>query len=333
MKIHRLLAAGMLFLSTLSQLQAGDKLKALIIDGQNTHSWKTTTPVLKWILEESGRFTVDISTTPPSPPTAPLAPRADASPEQKAAQETALAKWKEQTAAAEAANAELWKQWHPVFKNYDVLVLNYNGQDWPEAVRSEFVTYIRNGGGLVSYHAADNSFPDWPEFNEMIALGGWRGRDEKSGPMVRYRDGKVVLDNSPGAGGTHPRPSEFLVEIREAEHPVTKGLPASWLHSTDELYSKLRGPAKNLTILATAHSSLTGEDEPVLMVITFGKGRVFHTTLGHNPASMVDIGFQATLQRGAEWAATSQVTLPAPKPEEMPSDKIVKREPPFISKK
>jgi hypothetical protein len=329
MKINRLLAAGMLLLSTLPQLQAGDKLKALIIDGQNNHSWKTTTPVLKWILEESGRFTVDISTTPPSQRAAPVAPKADASPEQKAAQETALAKWKEQT----AANAELWKQWRPVFKNYDVLVLNYNGQDWPEAVRSEFVAYIRDGGGLVIYHAADNSFPNWPEFNEMIALGGWGGRNEKSGPMVRYRDGKVVLDNSPGAGGTHGRPSEFLVEIRDAEHPVTKGLPASWLHATDELYSKLRGPATNLTILATAHSSLTGENEPILMVISFDKGRVFHTVLGHDPAAMVDIGFQATLQRGAEWAATGQVTLPAPKPEEMPSDKIVKREPPSIPTK
>ncbi|MEI6278499.1 MAG: ThuA domain-containing protein [Verrucomicrobiae bacterium] len=324
----KILAAGLLVLSSLPQVQAGEKLKALIIDGQNNHSWKTTTPVLKWILEESGRFTVDVSTTPPSPPHAPAAPKADASPEAKDAHAAALAKWKEQNAAADQSNAELWKKWSPDFKSYDVIVSNYNGQDWPEAVRTGFVEYIRTGGGLVIYHAADNSFPGWPEFNEMIAVGGWNGRNEKSGPMVRYRDGKVVFDTSPGAGGAHGKQSEFLVEIRDTEHPVTKGLPSSWLHATDELYSKLRGPAQNLTVLATAHSDLTNENEPILMAVTFGKGRIFHTVLGHAPGSMVDIGFQATLLRGAEWAATGHVTFPAPKPEEMPPDKIVKRDPP-----
>ena len=192
---------------------------------------------------------------------------------------------------------------------------------------------VRNGGGLVIYHAADNSFSGWPEFNEMIAVGGWNGRNEKSGPMVRYRDGKVVLDSSPGAGGTHGKQSEFLVEIRDTEHPVTKGLPSSWLHAKDELYSKLRGPAKNLTVLATAHSDLTNENEPVLMAVTFGKGRVFHTVLGHAPGSMVDTGFQATLLRGTEWCATDCVTLPAPNPEAMPADKIVSHERPEAPEK
>ena len=73
------------------------------------------------------------------------------------------------------------------------------------------------------------------------------------------------------------------------EHPITAGLPEVWMHSSDELYSKLRGPAKNLTLLATAKGDpaqgATGEDEPALMAIRFGKGRIFHTTLGHDAAS------------------------------------------------
>jgi len=68
------------------------------------------------------------------------------------------------------------------------------------------------------------------------------------------------------------------------------GLPQKWMHAKDELYSKLRGPAKNMTVLR------------------YGKGRVFHTVLGHAPAQMRCVGFIVTLQRGTEWAATGRVT-------------------------
>lgn len=334
MNIQRqLITAGALALalSAAAPLHAADKLKALIVDGQNNHSWQTTTPVLKWILEDTGRFTVDVSTTPSSGPAAPRLPKG-AKPEQKAQHQAAMAKWKEEKAAFDETKAGLWKQWRPKFTDYAVIVSNYNGEDWPERVRKEFVDYIRGGGGLVIFHAANNAFPNWPEFNEMIALGGWGGRNEKSGPMIRWRDGKIVRDETPGPGGTHGPRHEFVVDIRNARHPITKGLPARWLHASDELYSKLRGPAKNLTVLATAFAHPdkkgTGEHEPLLMTITYGRGRVFHDALGHDPAAMVSIGFQVTLARGAEWAATGKVTLPPPKPEDMPADRVVTRDPP-----
>ena len=91
-----------------------------------------------------------------------------------------------------------------------------------------------------------------------------------------------------------------------------KGLTPNWLHTPDELYATLVGPAENVTVLATAKSDVTGENEPILMVISYGKGRVFHTTMGHNDVSMRDIGFVTTLDRGAEWAATGKVTQPVP---------------------
>ena len=289
---------AMLFAVAVGASHAGDKLKALIIDGQNNHNWKATTPIIRWTLEQSGRFTVDVSTTPGSGPAA----------------------------------AEQWKAWRPNFRDYDVLVSNYNGDTWPEEVRQAFVEYVRNGGGLVTVHAADNSFAQWPEFNEMIGVGGWGGRSEKDGPMLRWRDGKLVRDETPGAGGTHGANHEFVVESRLPEHPIMQGLPAQWKHASDELYAKLRGPAKNLTLLATAFSAPdkggTGENEPILMTIDYGKGRVFHTVLGHDQRSMSGLGFQVTLARGAEWAATGKVTLPAPKPEELPADKAATREPP-----
>jgi hypothetical protein len=57
-------------------------------------------------------------------------------------------------------------------------------------------------------------------------------------------------------------------------------------------------------------------DEPILIAITYGKGRIFHTTMGHadegGGPSMHCAGFIVTLQRGAEWAVTGDVTQKVP---------------------
>ena len=313
-----------------ARAQTAPKLKVLLVDGQNNHDWRSCQPVIKWILEESGRFVVDLATSPPPAPRAPAPPKADATPEQKDAHQKALAKVAEQ----QAEIARQWAAWRPKFADYSAVVCNYNGDSWPAEVKTDFTRYVAGGGGLVIIHAANNAFPDWPEFNEMIAVGGWGGRNEKSGPMVRWREGKIVFDTKPGPGGGHGAQHEFLVEAREPEHPILKGLPLKWRHATDELYSNLRGPAKNLTVLATAYADPrtrgTGEHEPILMAIAYEKGRVFHTVLGHGPFAMSGIGFQATLQRGTEWVATGQVTLPAPKPADLPEDKAVLRKPPGV---
>ena len=255
-------------------------LKVLIIDGQNNHAWRETTPVLKKILEETGKFQVDVATSPP-------------------------------------AGADM-HSFKPDFSAYQVILLNYNGDPWSDETKSAFEQYVRGGGGVVSYHAADNSFPEWKAYNEMVAVGGWGGRNtEKFGKMVHFREGKVVLDSGPKNCGNHGARLPFQVTMRDPAHPVAKGLPNVWMHAGDELYDSLCGPAGQLDLIATAHSLPTNrgtdQNEPMLLSVRYGKGRIFHTTLGHDVAAMRCVGFIVTLQRGTEWAATGKVTQKAPK--------------------
>jgi hypothetical protein len=165
-------------------------------------------------------------------------------------------------------------------------------------------------------HAADNAFAGWAAFNEMIGVGGWRGRTEKTGPHWFVRNGTLTSDPSPGPAGSHGRRTPFLVTVRNASHPIMKGLPATWMHQGDELYARLRGPGRNMDVLATAFSDPknngSGVDEPMLMALRYGKGRVFHTTWGHDIVALSSVDFVVTLQRGTEWAATGQVTQKVP---------------------
>jgi type 1 glutamine amidotransferase len=270
-----------------SPTNAADKLKVLIVDGQNNHNWKATTPILKQWLEASGRFTVDVATSPAGNDLTGFAPK---------------------------------------FADYAVVVSNYNGAAWPKETQQALVDYVKNGGGLVIVHAANNSFGDWKQYNEMIGLGGWGGRNEKHGPYVYFVDDKLVRDDKPGSGGSHGSQHEFQIVIRDGDHPITKGMPKAWMHAKDELYDRLRGPAQNMKILATTFAETsqggTGRHEPMIMVIDYGKGRVFHTPMGHAEYSMQCNGFGATLQRGTEWAATGKVTMPLP--ESFPTDTEVR---------
>jgi len=262
-------------------------IRVMLLTGQSSiyHDWQKSSPLIGQMLDQAGRFEVDVVTTP--------------------------------------AEGEPMDGFAPNWSDYAAVVLDYDGDSWPAETRRSFEQYMRAGGGLVLVHAADNAFPDWPAFQEMAAVGGWRGRTESAGPMLRWRDGGPVLEQGSGTA-MHPPQHDFSVVTRAPDHPVMQGLPAAWIQPHDELYSQLRGPAQNVTILATASANeplanATGANEPMLMAIRYGEGRIFHTTLGHvSPrdtlpvATMSSVGFIVTLQRGTEWAATGKVTQAVP---------------------
>ncbi|MDR1525255.1 MAG: ThuA domain-containing protein [Tannerella sp.] len=259
-------------------------VKALIVTGQNNHVWQVSHVAIKQILENSGLFTVDIAQSP-------------------------------------ATGGDM-SGFKPDFSAYRLVVLDYNGDRWPEETDKAFLKYVQNGGGVVIYHAADNAFRKWKEFNEILGFGGWEGRDETDGPYIYLKDGEIVYDNSPGPGGSHGAQHEYVLNSGNAKHPVTKGLPGKWRHAGDELYDRMRGPGKIKDVLFWAYSSPdtggSGRNEFSIFTVDYGRARIFHTTLGHAGRTLEDntamqcTGFQVTLLRGAEWAATGKVTQDVP---------------------
>ena len=191
---------------------------------------------------------------------------------------------------------------------YDVLVADYNGPRWGDEAERAVEGFVRSGKGLVAVHGASYAFGDlellgdnhvktglheapWPAWAEMLG-GSWTEQEPKTGHGNRH---------------------VFRVQWTDREHPIARGLPDGFL-ADDELYHNMR-MGKNVHVLATAFDAPeqrgTGKNEPILWTVAYGKGRVFHMTLGHDVAALQQPGVVTSLARGTEWAGSGAVQLPA----------------------
>jgi uncharacterized protein len=265
------------------------KIRVLIVDGISNHDWQTATRSVRHFLTVTGKFTVEVSTSPSA-----------------------------------TGSKEAWEQWRPAFEKYQVVIVNFNGGHtpdgvrWPAPVEEAFEKYLRAGGGVVFLHSANNAFLNWPAYNEMIGLG-WRDHNFGSGLAVNDDGTVVTIPKGSGLDPGHGPRHDFQIHVANHDHPITRNMPSVWLHPSEQLTHGQHGPAQGLTILTYAKSEISRRNEPMDWVSQYGSGRVYTTMLGHtwdgeaNP-DLDCAGFQTLFSRGVEWAATGTTTI------EIPSD-------------
>jgi uncharacterized protein len=261
----------------------GDRLRLLIVSGESSyeHDWTGVDNLLRTQLLETGRFDVRVI-------------------------------------------EDFSSATHATLKPYDVVLLNYLGRwnytdehekRWGPVAEKALFDYVRAGGGAVVYHASFNmGSPSWPEF-ERLAGGTMR----------------------PFKGSRRSPPAAFLVHVVDRTHPVTRGMREYFWTLNDDMYTNMYWDAgATVHVLATAFDAsssyapalagpkyppalytpeamkqMAGMDaeHPQVWTVEFGKGRVFCISLGHGPDTLQYDGVRGLIARGAEWAATGDVTI------------------------
>jgi len=140
------------WLLLVSQAKSADILKVVLLSGQNNHQWQQTTPKIKSILEDTGKFKVTVENYPDL---------------------LTLARLKDFDVIVSDWNT--WGQSRPAS------ITNF-----PTAAREALLGFVRNGKGHVTVHAGASSFYDCPEYHEMT-LASWKLGQTQHGPIHSFK--------------------------------------------------------------------------------------------------------------------------------------------------
>ena len=165
---------------------------------------------------------------------------------------------------------------------YDVVVLHFMNWKQPapgSKAQANPRAFVKGGKGLFVVHFACGAFQKWPEFRNLAG---------------RVWDPKKRGHDPYGA---------FRVNITDIDHPITQGMQS--FETDDELYTCLVGD-RPVDVLATARSKVDGKDYPMAFAFNYGKGRVFHSPLGHDVKAISNPMVAELFRRGCAWAAGLQ---------------------------
>jgi type 1 glutamine amidotransferase len=167
---------------------------------------------------------------------------------------------------------------------YDAVVFYTTGElPMSDAQKRALIDFVRGGKGFVGIHSATDTFYKWPEYGALV--GGY------------FND--------------HPWHQDVRIRVEDAAHPATRHLPASFTVN-DEIYQFRDWSRADVHVLLSLDPSSvdltkpnvkrTDKDFALAWTKTIGKGRMFYTALGHEPALWRDERFQRHLLGGIRWA-------------------------------
>ncbi len=175
-----------------------------------------------------------------------------------------------------------WKRFSQDYENvaggldlYRAVLFFTDVGELPEPQETGLLDFIRQGGGFFGLHTAAASFRDNSGYHGMLNA---------------YFDG-------------HSRYMDFTVSILDSDHPITNGIADFVV--TDELYYLKHDPARSHHFMQ-AFDPTKDETHVMGFTHTYGRGRVFYFTLGHDMEVLQNPSFQEVVQRGARWVASSE---------------------------